>query len=95
MVIDLWGMMLKDALDALDEADNFHHRDTIMGISKLKSYLQGFKEFEILLYGSDKWYRDTIYHQIWFYFVGEYLLSKYNIMNNLIKTKKSWYSGKV
>lgn len=91
LTIKLWGMMLKDALDALDEADCFIHKDTIRGISRLKSYLKGFKEFEILLYGSDKWYRDTIYHQLWFYFVGEYLFSKYHIMEVLLERKKDWY----
>lgn len=92
LTIELWGLMLKDALDTLDVADDHTHSDTIKGISRLKQYLVKFKEFEMLLYGSDKWYRDTIYHQLWFYFVGEYLFSDsdLNIMSQLLE-KKDWY----
>ena len=45
LTIKLWGMMLKDALDALDEADCFNHKDTIRGISHLKSYLKSYLKF--------------------------------------------------
>ena len=83
--------MLKEAMDILDKMDNFYQIDTIRGITRLKHYLNSFKEFEKLLYGSDKWYRDTIYHQLWFYFVGEYFFLNSGIMRDLIKKKKGWY----
>lgn len=93
LTIKLWESMLKQALDALDVADDHIHYDTIKGISRLKKYLVKFKEFELLLYGSDKWYRDTIYHQLWFYFILEYLFSDpdLNIMDQLLKEKTAWY----
>ncbi len=90
----LWGSMLKDALDSLDDADDYPHSDTISGVVRLKRYISKFKGFEMLLYGSDKWYRDTIYHQLWFYFVGEYLFSSegFDIMAKLLESKnKGWY----
>jgi len=45
----------------------------------------------MLLYGSDKWYRDTVYHQLWFYFVGEFLFSKFNIFEKIMKSNFNWY----
>ncbi|MBA7540156.1 hypothetical protein ES705_32450 [subsurface metagenome] len=90
-VVDLWVMMLENALKALNESDGIEPNDTIKGITRLKHYLKSFKEFEMLLYGSNKWYRDTIYHQLWFYFVGEFLFSKCKVMEKLVKSKFNWY----
>jgi len=92
--VKMWGELLRQALDTLDNGDDFEHHDTIRGVSRLKQYLSKFKEFEILLYGSDEWYRDTIYHQLWFFFVGLYLFSykdqDRSLMDLLIE-KKYWY----
>ncbi|MFX1568685.1 MAG: hypothetical protein ACFFCV_09985 [Promethearchaeota archaeon] len=90
IVVDLWVMMLKDSIDKLNKYNGIDYKDTIKGISRLKNYLESFQNSELLFYASDNWYRDTIYHQVWFYFVGEYVFDKFGIMEILIDNLV-WY----
>lgn len=90
--LNLWKLLLFDALKRLD---NLHHNEgkgieeDITGVNELASYLDKFRNFEMLLYGSSEWYRDHIWHLLWCFFVGEYMFSKCKLLG---KIDREWYS---
>lgn len=72
------------------------------GNSKLFEFLEAATEFEDLLYGLERYYRDHTLHSLWVYFLGEYLLRElipdiHNDLNwylfNDIDQDKSHYSS--
>lgn len=66
---------------------NHINRDS-KGNSKLFEFLEAATEFEDLLYGLERYYRDHTLHSLWVYFLGEYLLRELtpDIHNDL-----NWY----
>lgn len=61
-----------------------HMRDQIaFGTDKLFEYFKEFREFEALLYGADKFYRDHILHVFRVWLIGIWLIEKF-------KSKLHW-----
>ncbi len=90
--LTLWKSLLRDALKRLD--DSFHTKggrieEDITGVNELASYLNKFRNFETLLYGSGEWYRDHTWHLLWFFFVGEYMFRKHKLLDYI---DREWYS---
>lgn len=77
---DLWHELASHSL-------NHINRDS-KGNSNLFEFLEAATEFEDLLYGLERYYRDHTLHALWVYLLGEYLLRELvpDIHNNL-----DWY----
>jgi hypothetical protein len=63
---NLWKNLASAALNNIDNESK--------GNSKLLDFLKAATEFEDLLYGLEKHYRDHTLHSLWVYFLGEYIL---------------------
>ncbi len=77
---DLWHELASHSL-------NHINRDS-KGNSNLFDFLEAATEFEDLLYGLERYYRDHTLHSLWVYFLGEYILREQlpEIHSNL-----NWY----
>ncbi len=79
---DLWCKLISCSLNNIDTDSK--------GNSKLFKFIEAATEFEDLLYGLEKYYRDHTLHSLWVYLIGEYILreclSDVDIKNNL-----NWY----
>src|SRR4030042_3433794 len=97
LVISLWRNLLIDALKRLDDiCFSNNQRKTILfqesdNVKKLSHYLEEFRRFEVLLYGSNPYYRDHIYHLIWVFLVWVYIFQRFGV-HNAIKQRRPWYS---
>jgi len=82
---DLWEILIKEAIYCLRHKDpvdkNEFKQD--FGIIEIKQYFKLFSDFEDMLYGSDKYYRDHSLHVIRVFLLGFYLLNKSNNINFL------------
>lgn len=63
---ELWKNLASGALNSIDRESK--------GNSKLFDFLKAATEFEDLLFGLEKHYRDHTLHSLWVYFLGEYIL---------------------
>lgn len=79
---DLWQKLASYALNSLDPSSK--------GNSELFKFLDAATEFEDLLYGLEKYYRDHTLHSLWVYLIGEYLLGKRKHLY-VIRNKLNWY----
>lgn len=83
MVDDLWSLLIEKAIICLrifdkrepflSSSDNTKHQ-YVYGIDKLKKYHDNYVDFEGVLYGSDSYYRDHVFHVIRVWLLGIYLL---------------------
>lgn len=86
---DLWGNLLRSAIIYLrikDDRDTGDYKEDF-GITEIENYFKIFHEFEDLLYGSDKYYRDHSLHVFRVFLLGYFLLKsdKFNINFKHIK----------
>ena len=84
---DLWGVLLEKSIKCLRYYDN---REPFLadiskkklpkayGINDLKSYYEKYSEFEKVLYGTSKYYRDHVIHVFRTWIIGVWLLTKNN-----------------
>lgn len=82
-VNDLWGILIEKAIICLryfDTREPFLNsktsakKPTAYGIEELKKYHKAYEEFEGLLYGSNKSYRDHLIHAFRTWLIGIYLM---------------------
>ncbi|KKL64916.1 hypothetical protein LCGC14_2160210, partial [marine sediment metagenome] len=77
IIHELWELMLKEAMYCLRDQDpedpNEFRQD--FGIIDVKKYFEKFSEFEEVLYGTNRYYRDHSLHVIRVFFLGFYLLT--------------------
>ncbi len=62
----LWQALASGSLNSIEPESK--------GNSRLFGFLKAATEFEDILYGSEKFYRDHTLHSLWVYFIGEYIL---------------------
>ncbi len=77
----LWGWLLRAALLFLREKDPFDlgkYREDF-GISQITDYFKSFQEFEELLFGSDKSYRDHSLHVFKVFLLGTFLMKEFHL----------------
>jgi len=77
VVKDLWAMIIKKSIICLRFFDNREpflknkkKKPTAYGLDDLSDYFTKFIEFESLLYGSNKYYRDHVIHMFRVWLVG-------------------------
>lgn len=77
---ELWERLISCALNNIEPYSK--------GNSKIFGFLKSATNFEDLLYGLEKYYRDHTLHSLWVYLLGEYILRELipDIHNNL-----NWY----
>lgn len=84
---ELWKDLLSDAITYLKFKDKREYpdargdntRDKIaFGTDKLFKYFKEYQDFEALLYGSDRFYRDHILHVFRVWVLGLWLIKKFN-----------------
>jgi len=89
-VLDFWERLLVDAVKFLKWHDltEFKKRrlpkkkayriisEAALGIYNLKDYFKAFIEFEKLLYGAERHYRDHVYHIVRVWLTGQYILKQ-------------------
>lgn len=77
IIHELWELLVKEAIYCLRDEDpkdtNEFKQD--FGIIEVKEYFENFSDFEEVLYGTDRYYRDHSLHVIRVFFLGFYLLS--------------------
>jgi len=84
----LWKDMLSDAISFLKyndrrEFNNTNHvvreKDKIaFGVNELYAYYKEYRDFEALLYGADEFYRDHIAHVFRVWFIGNWIIEKFD-----------------
>lgn len=89
----LWGLLLEKAIKCLryyDTREPFHEskgtkKPRAYGIDDLKDYYKKYAEFERILYGSSRYYRDHVIHVLRTWLSGVELLIKNNgkALNNI------------
>jgi len=83
--IKIWNELLKSAITCLKEKDSrekYTRSKRLYGIQdygleELRKYLDKFKDFERLLYATNRYYRDHLYHVIKVWLLGSYFMNKY------------------
>ncbi len=80
-VYGLWVELIEKAIKCLryyDDREPFKEHSTkkpvVYGMDKLADYFQKYSDFEGLLYGADKYYRDHVFHVIRTWAIGVYIL---------------------
>lgn len=95
LINDLWEVLLKEAIYCLRDEDSkdINEFKQDFGISEIKEYFEKFSDFEEVLYGTDRYYRDHSLHVIRVFFLGFYLLVKggKDLNFDLIKIFQSKY----
>lgn len=78
IIKELWKSLLSNAIVYLKSKDTREdiHDDKDYGVENLARYLDSFNEYEGLLYGSDRKYRDHISHMFCVYLLGDYVIRK-------------------
>lgn len=77
---DLWKSLFEASMSFIDPDKR--------GYDKLFQYFDEYVDFEELIFASDSFYRDHTLHCLWVYFLGEYLIDKYNLdLNNEFNIK--------
>ena len=95
IIKDLWELLIREAIYCLRSKDsedlNLFKQD--FGIIEIKQYFEKFSEFEEVLHGTDRYYRDHSLHVIRVFFLGFYLLS--SKLSNLEGTEINFNSIKI
>jgi hypothetical protein len=86
-VKSLWGLLLEKAIKCLrffDKREPYQHEDkdkepVAYGIEDLKRYYDKYCDFEGLLYGSSRFYRDHVLHAFRTWLLGIYILISYRM----------------
>ena len=77
---ELWGLLIEKSIICLrffDKREPFMKngkRQYVLGLDKLKKYHENYTDFEGVLYGSDAYYRDHVFHVVRVWLLGVYLL---------------------
>lgn len=83
----LWKDLLGDAIIYLKRKDKREFRNVkkkprpdkvAFGVDDLYKYFEKYREFEALLYGADRFYRDHIMHVFKVWLIGNWLIEKFN-----------------
>ncbi|MBW1728461.1 MAG: hypothetical protein JRJ62_12985 [Deltaproteobacteria bacterium] len=83
----LWKDLLSDAVIYLKRKDKREFRNAkeepspdkvAFGVDDLYKYFEEYREFEALLYGADRFYRDHIMHVFKVWLIGNWLIEKFN-----------------
>ena len=77
---ELWQKLASCSLNHIDEGAK--------GNSNLFAFLEAATDFEDLLYGLERYYRDHTLHSLWVYFLGEYILR--DLLPN-VREAPNWY----
>lgn len=81
---DLWSFLIERSIICLrffDKREPFMKngkRQYVLGLDKLKKYHENYIDFEGVLYGSDAYYRDHVFHVVRVWLLGVYLLLNKN-----------------
>jgi len=85
---DLWIDAIKASIVSLRKQDKREHRtpdDTpsAYGVEDLMKYFKDYTDFEAVLYGSTKYYRDHVLHVIRVWLLGIYILTTNNFIGSI------------
>ncbi len=85
----LWTEAIKDSIITLRKFDEREQRrdediPSTFGVEELDTYFKDYTEFESVLYGGTKYYRDHVLHVVRVWLLGIYILTE----NNYIKCLK-------
>ena len=81
---ELWSLLIEKSIICLrffDKREPFMKngkRQYVLGLDKLKKYHENYTDFEGVLYGSDAYYRDHVFHVVRVWLLGVYLLLTQN-----------------
>jgi hypothetical protein len=81
---ELWSLLIERSIICLrffDKREPFMKngkRQYVLGLDKLKKYHENYTAFEGVLYGSDAYYRDHVFHVVRVWLLGVYLLLNKN-----------------
>ena len=77
IIKELWEFLLREALYCLRSKDPEDQRTfkQDFGLIEIKQYFEKFSEFEEVLYGTDRYYRDHSLHVVRVFFLGFFLLN--------------------
>jgi len=85
---ELWKDLLSDAIIYLKRKDKREFRNVkkeeprpdkvAFGVDDLYKYFEEYREFEALLYGADRFYRDHIMHVFRVWLIGNWLIEKFD-----------------
>lgn len=84
---ELWKDLLSDAIIYLKSKDKREFRNAkkaprpdkvAFGVDDLHKYFEEYREFEALLYGADRFYRDHIMHVFKVWLIGNWLIEKFD-----------------
>ena len=81
---ELWNILIEKSIICLrffDKREPFmenRKRQYVYGMDKLKEYHKNYIDFEGVLYGSDAYYRDHVFHVIRVWLLGIYLVLNAN-----------------
>ncbi|MHA1437432.1 MAG: hypothetical protein ACTSPD_07615 [Promethearchaeota archaeon] len=81
---ELWEILLKEAIYTLrkNDIEDQHDFKQDFGIIEIRKYFKEFSEFEDILYGSVKYYREHSLHVIRVFLLGFYLLNNQKFANS-------------
>ncbi len=84
-LIDIWAMMLGDAIVFLKKLDNRekYSDEMKLGVKKLYNYINDFQNNELIFYGSVNDYRDHTVHVFRTYLLGDYFIKNSFGYNNI------------
>ena len=77
IIKELWELLLREALYCLRNKDPEDPRTfkQDFGLIEIKQYFEKFSEFEEVLHGTDRYYRDHSLHVVRVFFLGFFLLN--------------------
>ena len=84
----IWIEAIKDSIVCLRTFDTREHRDegdnpSAFGVKELDIYFADYSDFESVLYGSTKYYRDHVLHVVRVWLLGISILTKNNFIQSV------------
>lgn len=84
----IWIEAIKDSIVCLRTFDEREHRDegdnpSAFGVKELDIYFADYSDFESVLYGSTKYYRDHVLHVVRVWLLGISILTKNNFIQSV------------
>lgn len=85
---DIWIESIKESIIALRIHDTREHRidgdiPSTFGVDELMTYFKDYTNFESVLYGSTKYYRDHVLHVVRVWLLGIYILTQENYIDSI------------